>query len=51
MILPFDARIKCLVGAAENQKLSDMCIRKAVKCNHLNFVFGVLSIALCDGHT
>jgi hypothetical protein len=51
MILPFDARIKCPVGAAENQNLNDIFVRKTVKCHHLNLISGVLSIALCDGYT
>jgi len=51
MISSFDVRIKCPVGAAEDQNLNDICIRKTVKCHHLNLIFIVLSIALCDGYT
>ena len=33
---------------SEDWNLDEVCIRKVIKCLHLNLLFGVLSIKLCD---
>jgi hypothetical protein len=40
---PFGAEIKLLVGAAEDQNLSESFIRKANKCHHLHVALGILA--------
>jgi hypothetical protein len=37
IIITFDTRIKCPVGAAEHQNLNSICIRKVIQCRLLNF--------------
>lgn len=39
------------MGAAEDQNLNKICIKKAIKCSHLNPTFDVLSTTLCDRYT
>jgi len=46
MQVTLGTRIKCLVGATEDQNLNDICIIKTVKCHHPNVMSGVLSIVL-----
>jgi len=39
------------VGNAEDQILNEIYIMKATKCGHLNLIFSVLCITLCEGYT
>ena len=32
---------KCPVKAKEDHNLNEICLRKAIKCSHLNLMFGV----------
>jgi len=37
--------------AAEDWNLNKICIIKAVKCQPLNLMFGIVSITMCDRYT
>jgi hypothetical protein len=39
------------VRAAEDQNLNEICIRKVIKYCHVNLMFSILSITLCDLYT
>jgi hypothetical protein len=48
---PCGTRINFLVGNAEDQNLNEIYIMKATKCGHLDLMFSVMSITLCEAYT
>jgi len=48
---PCSTRIKFLVGNAEDQNSIEIYIMKITKCGHLNLMFSIMSITLCEGCT
>jgi len=48
---PFGTRIKCRVGAGEDQNVNKRYKRKAMTCHDLNLTPGVLSTPTRDGYT
>jgi hypothetical protein len=51
LVRTFGAQIKCPKGTAEDRNLNEICIRKAIKCHHLNMVVGVLRITAHDRYS
>jgi len=48
MQVTLGTRIKCLVGATEDQNLNDNCIRKAIKHHQFDLMFSIVSITLSE---
>jgi hypothetical protein len=47
---PFGTRIKCLVGAGDDQNVNKRCKKKVMACHDLNLTPGVSSTPTCDGY-